>query len=216
MEAAWRVPVGAAVQSPTAVQVRAAEHDTPSRLLPVAPVGFGTGCSCQLVPSQRSASANDPPLVDWNPTAVQALALGHDTARKAVPVGFGVVCTLQFRPFQRSTSGTNTSALDRYSPIAVQARPDEHDTPMNEASVAPVGLGVVCTCQLLPFHRSASATLLPLPLAPLYPTAVQARFLVQETELNRLDVPEEVGVDCRTQLVPFQRSTNGTKPPLVE
>ena len=74
-------------------------HDTPSRLLLVAPAGFGVRWIDQLVPFHRSASVAAAPvrLVE-NPTAVQELSDAHDTPSGLLdmpPAGFGVCCTAQ-------------------------------------------------------------------------------------------------------------------------
>jgi hypothetical protein len=37
----------------------------------------------------------------------------------------------------------------------VHAVADAHDTPFNKVNVAPAGLGMDCTAQLVPFQRSA-------------------------------------------------------------
>jgi hypothetical protein len=40
----------------------------------------------------------------------------------------------------------------------VHAVTDVHATPIKRPDVDPVGLGVDCTAQLVPFHRSANVT----------------------------------------------------------
>jgi hypothetical protein len=46
---------GAPLLDPTAVHAVAEVHDTPKRLLVVAPLGLGVGCIVQALPSHRSA-----------------------------------------------------------------------------------------------------------------------------------------------------------------
>jgi hypothetical protein len=41
-------------------------------------------------------------------------------------------------------------------PTAVQSALDAHDTPASLLNVAPARLGVLCTCQLVPFQPSAN------------------------------------------------------------
>jgi hypothetical protein len=48
---------------PTAMQALAAEHETPYRVLPVAPVGFGVGSIVHLLPFQCSARVIDRPAL---------------------------------------------------------------------------------------------------------------------------------------------------------
>ena len=78
-------------------------HDTPERVLLVAPLGLGVDWIAQVLPFQRATSA--PVLLA--PTAVHALAAVHDTDdRLPPPLGLGVVWMLQLVPFQRSASGS--------------------------------------------------------------------------------------------------------------
>ena len=68
------------VNDPTAVQDLGDVHDTPSRLLLVAPAGFGVRWIDQLVPFHRSASVAAAPVrLVKNPTAVQELRDTHAT-----------------------------------------------------------------------------------------------------------------------------------------
>jgi hypothetical protein len=65
------------------VHAEADVHDTAVNSgLPRVPLGLGVGWMAQDVPFQRSASVTLPLLVRENPTAVQARADVHDTARK--------------------------------------------------------------------------------------------------------------------------------------
>jgi hypothetical protein len=73
-------------------------------------------------------------------------------------VGLGVVCKFQELPFQRSANVSSVPELLKYSPTAVQAEVDTHDTPPKKLSRAPAGLGVACNCQELPLQRSTRVT----------------------------------------------------------
>lgn len=48
--------------------------------------------------------------------------------------------------------------LETLSPTAVHAPLVEHATAARELDVAPLGLGVLCTAQLVPFQRSTSVS----------------------------------------------------------
>ena len=72
---------------PVAAQAVADVHDTPLKMLPVAPAGWGVAWIDQLVPFHRSASSTAAPaLLTVCPTAVQAAADEHDTA-DSCPLG---------------------------------------------------------------------------------------------------------------------------------
>lgn len=110
------------------------------------------------------------------PTAVQVLAVGHDTPRRMVPDA-GVLCLVQRWPFQRSANVTVTKGGRRpwsSYPTAVHAVGEEHETFCSEAR-AWAGLGVPWIDQRRPFHCSASV------LLPENPTAVHAVGAGQET-----------------------------------
>jgi hypothetical protein len=66
---------------PTAVQARADAHDTPFRLVEVAPAGSGVAWTVHRRPSHRNANALPLSL----PTAVQAFAELHDTPLRLAP-----------------------------------------------------------------------------------------------------------------------------------
>lgn len=91
---------------PTAVHAVADGQDTAVSLPPAAPLGLGTDCADQVLPFHRAASGMrpaDPPSND--PTAVQRLSDGHETAAKIAAAGRAVVdWTVQVLPFQRSAS----------------------------------------------------------------------------------------------------------------
>jgi hypothetical protein len=99
---------------PTAVQLVAEVHDTPSNRLSDTPDGLGVLWTDQLTPSQRSASAELPAC----PTAVHAVAEVQDTLRSAP--ARGVLTIDHLEPSQRSARG---------EPTAIQKTPDVHDAP---------------------------------------------------------------------------------------
>jgi hypothetical protein len=123
---------------------------------------LGVVCTVQDVPFHRSASVSEAPdLLPDTPTAVQAVADLHDTASRLLPIvpdGLGVVCTTQEVPFHASANASVAPELFPYSPMAVQAAAELHDTPPRLLSMAPLGSGMVCTVQEVPFQISANIT----------------------------------------------------------
>lgn len=101
---------------PTAVQDVGAVQDTPDRLAPTAVIGVVWIDQVSVVLSHRSTSGMLVPC----PTAVQSVAVGHDTPAPAPEV----VCSDQVVPFHRSASVTEPAC-----PTAVQAVAAVHDTP---------------------------------------------------------------------------------------
>jgi hypothetical protein len=80
-----------------------------------------------------------------------------------------------------------------------------HDTP--DRSKTPTGLGIVCTVQLVPFQRSASAP----PLVPAEePIAVHAFADVHDTPNRELAGAVGGTEVVWIQLVPFHASANIT------
>jgi hypothetical protein len=81
------------ISLPAAVQAVAAEHDTARSSLASDPAGLGTAWIRQLVPFHRSASDVVVPVLPLcAPTAVQAFAAEHDTAKNPLsgwPAGPG-------------------------------------------------------------------------------------------------------------------------------
>ena len=108
---------------------------------------------------------------------MQALGELHETADSELPsesrpFGLGVASIVQLVPFQRSASvaglpkPTDPGVIMLLrQPTAVHAVREAHDTPTRLISpAAPIaGLGVGCTVQLVPFHRSANDSSLPAP-----------------------------------------------------
>jgi len=158
-------PAAPMIVAPTAVQALADGHETPWRTLEVAPVGFGVLWMAQSAPFQPSANVTGVPvMLTKEPTEMQAVDDMHDTASSSLsvaPVGFGVPSMAQPLPFQTSAKVTAVPALLTMNPTAVQAVEDVHDTPFRALRLAPVGLGVVSTDQLVPFHASANVTSVP-------------------------------------------------------
>src|ERR1700722_8712526 len=102
-------------EPPTAMQFLAEVQDTPERLLPCAPEGFGVVSMDQAVPLNTSASVTwVPGLLLYTPTAVQALDEVHDTAKKALPRTPGILGSFSIDhllPFHSSASASWTPAL---------------------------------------------------------------------------------------------------------
>ena len=103
-------------------------------------------------------------LVTKLPTAMQSFLETQDTPLRAgsIPAAaLGVRWIDQRTPFQRSTRG-NVPSPAAYSPTAVQAAADVHETPARRAS-AVAGLAVVWIDQCPPRHRSAKVRTTPEP-----------------------------------------------------
>lgn len=98
-------------------------HDT-ALSPPGSDPGRASGCTCQREPSQRSANATDlTPLINNHPTAMHAVADGHDTPPKLqllAEAGFAVYWIDHSVPFDLRTWGL--------SPTAVHALADGHET----------------------------------------------------------------------------------------
>src|SRR5260370_20722589 len=110
----------------------------------------------------------------------------------------GVGWMVQRTPFQRSASGT-CPILVLYTPTAMQARADVHDTPSSSPPVDPAGCGSGTILQRKPVQRSASVRFL-----PTLPTAMQARAEAHDTANSA--APGACGVGWMTQRVPSHRS----------
>ncbi len=95
------------------------------------------------------------------------------------PAWLGVVLIDQLDPFHASAKVTRAEAL-MVDPTAVHAVAEGQDTALSTPSLAPVGLGVVWTDQLVPFQTSARV-----PLSAT-PTAVQALADGHDTPLSWL------------------------------
>jgi hypothetical protein len=84
-----------------------------------------------------------------DPTATHTLTEGHDTAVNESPpgAGLGVVRIDHVVPFHRSASVRVPPAIDA-DPTAMHSFAAGQETPPNDAAVAPLGLGGICTCQV--------------------------------------------------------------------
>src|SRR5215469_7306481 len=90
----------------------------------------------------------------------------------------------------------------------MQAVAEPHEIAANQEPTEPAGACVTWTRQLVPFHRSASGTLV-LGLSPSAPPAVQAAAEVQDTARNSLPIdPAGRAVAWMLQAVPFHRSAS--------
>src|SRR5262249_57343876 len=148
-----RVP---ALDPPAAVHDDSEVQATPSR--PPPPwAGLGVGWMVQLVPFHRSARV---PWSVW-PTAVHAEDDVHDTSSRnanCAPAGLGAGTMAHAMPFHRSARFTWVPELVTENPTAVHENADGHATAIGNACCEPAGLGIGCSCQLEPSHRSASAS----------------------------------------------------------
>ena len=145
---------------PTAVHADALVQETPSSSLNVAPDGLGVPWMLQLEPFHTSARVSVSVPSKKLPTATHAVADVHATPfswLRVVPLGTGTVRVDQLVPFQRSASACGLP-LASASPTAMHAARVEQEMPASSVLVAPAGFGVLCTVQLLPFHASASDT----------------------------------------------------------
>ena len=94
-------------KDPTAVQASAAVQDTPSRELLVNPSGSGVGLTVHVLPFHASASDCCPLESTYRPTAMQAVAVAHDTELRTMveePDGLAVGTFDHAVPFHRCAS----------------------------------------------------------------------------------------------------------------
>jgi hypothetical protein len=118
------------------VHVLAEVHDTPSKIAPEAPPpGFAVGWITQLVPSQLSANVAVEEPAPSHPTAVQALADGHDTPNSSLNVlvpltAFGVGWIDQLAAPADAGSAANTAITSNEA--RTQARPPIHPLQLRE------------------------------------------------------------------------------------
>src|SRR5580704_9549311 len=102
--------------------------------------------------------------MDDFPTAVQAVALVHETRLSALSgasLALGVDWISQVEPFQCSARVNVCPAPLWKDPTALHAIGDVHATPLSTLSVAPLGLGVDWISQSPSLQRSASVTCWP-------------------------------------------------------
>src|SRR5215471_7217345 len=107
-------------------------------------------------------------------------------------------------PLHRSARVSGPEPV-RLSPNAVQTVRAGQSTAAKKISWPPPGLGVACTCHLLPFHRSASVL-----TGVWFPTVVHAEAEVQATPLRAALVPAGAGLKVGTirHVRPFHRSAS--------
>jgi hypothetical protein len=137
------------------------------------PTGFTVRCTYHLAPWERSASVWTPSTeFVKEPTAVHALAVGHDTAVSpegylGVP-GFGLAVTVQLLPSQDSIRFVFVS-----TPTATHRLVDEHETLESPIYPAAGGVGIVRTDQLVPFHRAEKSVKPGTPVREVIPRTTQ-------------------------------------------
>jgi hypothetical protein len=137
---------------PTAVQNELDVHETPLSVLSVDPLGLGLDLIVQDVPSQCSTRVIGPLPVSAEPTAVQSIALRHDTPLSGVAVedvGVGALATVHAVPFHCSTTMPPVVTV----PTATQNDVPTHDTPLSVGVVLDDGVPVTCD-HAVPFHLS--------------------------------------------------------------
>jgi hypothetical protein len=174
---------------PTAVQSVLEVHATALKI----PLGvLGVVWIVQWSPSQASARAPGPSGPKADPTAVQAVADGHDTPVRTpseIDAGSGIVWEVQPDPLQRSA---NSSALGAIDPTAVHAVGAAHET-----ANRPPRLGGFWSDHVFPCQLSAAPP----------PTAMQ---LVSDAHEIPMSCPGPAGVSWIDQVRPSQRSISGT------
>jgi hypothetical protein len=129
-------------ENPTAKQLDALEHRTPSSSERTAPLTLGLGAIDQVDPFQCSTSVMSfvPEFV--KPTASQLVALRHAmswSSESVAPLGFGMLAMLQVLPFQCSTNVVRNDP-EISVPAAKQFVGLTHAT-LARLTVAPVGSG---------------------------------------------------------------------------
>jgi hypothetical protein len=113
-------------------------------------------------------------------------------------------------PFHFSAKASVFSELFVYSPTAMHAVDEVHDTPHNRLYLLPVGAGGSWSDHVVPFHFSAKGTFCP-ELFVSKPTAVHAVDEVHETPTNSLPLlPVGAGGSWSDHVVPFHFSAKGT------
>ena len=175
---------GGPKDSPTAKHTRPSGQDTPVKVAPSAPSGFGAACSAHALirPDQRSTSGSESRPFDTT-TAVQVRFRGHETAPSQLGSelwAFGVDWTCQPVPSQRSASVPPFSF-----PTAVQARSPEQETAVEEGAC---DVRTRSIDQLVPFQRSMSGLRGEFWSMLQLPTAKQTFRRGQEMPLSELKV----------------------------
>src|SRR6476646_9984222 len=170
--------------------------------------GFGIGRIVQLVPFHRWTNVRQLFSAMYVPTAMQLVALTHETPLRideVAPGGFGLGTIDQLPPFHRSIK-VLVVVLVEYEPTAKQLMVLAQDTPFNVATKfagSMTGLGWVD--QAVPFQRSRSGLVTAPPKAS--PTAKQLVVDGHDTPSNSLrEAP--VGSAVIDHTVPSQRSAS--------
>jgi hypothetical protein len=129
-------------EAPTAMHQTSETHETLSRLVAFEPLGLGTLCTVQLLPSHVSANESYAAPVSSNPTAVQNVSDVQETPpNPRVPGGVGA-----FRMIQEPPSHSSARVLEKSSPgeeivpTAMHHVCEVHDTLSKSAPVE--GFGV--------------------------------------------------------------------------
>src|SRR6516165_7858794 len=150
--------------SPVAVHWVITKHETPLSSLTALPPGpFGVDWMVQALPFHTSASvAKLGPVLEL-PTASHTVVFGQVTPLSWLlvwPLALGVDWMVQLLPFHASARvWVAEPLLD--CPTASHTDADLQKTPLSWLLVAPPGLGVDWTLQLLPFHISARVCVVP-------------------------------------------------------
>jgi hypothetical protein len=152
------------------------------------------------------------------PTAVQAVDEAHETAVNKDPIevtgGLGVFRTVHFVPFHTSTK-VRKAELPSWSPTAVHAVLEVHETPLKTALVDPNGVWVFRITHFVPIQASASIEST-FELLSENPTAVHDPTVAQETARSSVSVaPAGMGVFWITHFVPFHASARPPFTPLA-
>jgi hypothetical protein len=175
-------------------------QETPASVAAVAPVGStALDVIDQAVPFQISASGIWLAAVVLNPTAVQKVALRHETSFSFVPVEpvtLAAVTCVHADPFHCSASGAEFPVK---SPTAMQNAGPAQLTLSSSAAPEP-GVGTVASAQLVPFHWLMTM----LPVVLLNPTPTQNVLLAHVTPLNCefCEVEGEVGSEAVKVVAP--------------
>ena len=182
----------------------------PAKELWVADAGSALAVTDHAAPFQRSISDFvDASVVYESPTAMQLVALVHDTPASALNVAegaLGLATIDQATPFQRSTSVLELVAGEpKYVPTAKQLVALVHETLSSRLLPVLVLLGLATIDHAVPFQRWMRVLIWP---SSKLPTAKQFVALVHDTLLNRLEpVLDLLGLGTIDHVEPFQRST---------
>jgi hypothetical protein len=207
---------GGAGETPTAMQVVAVVHDTPSKRAWWRPE---IGWMVQRTPFQRAARGR--PVLSL-PTATRVLLDVHDTL--VSPADWGPRSFAHLDPFQRWSNVVSSSAVSMLPPTAVQARAEKQDTLLSKGPPLPEptsNLGASWTDHDRPFQRSTrgdTPAQQPSANQEVVPTATQVVADVHDKPVTAVSVSSpyrnggSTGIDCTDHAEPFQRSANVRAP----